>query len=384
MSSMYTNPYEWTSRKQYSDKSLTRTGEIRAFQELYGYYPPPDARLPSIEQDDEFIPCSKSCPISLEDDDEMDIRLEEDDLPLAVVHKYYVMNGIARKAPSAITTVNEHSKERISSPPRYHPSLSGKFLVSGPPPPRHLRPSADGKSSKPKAVKPKAIKRKSTKPKSSPIKPKSSSSSFASNKRSYIESDDEEDFIHESSYSKNKRARTEDSYDGDDEDFVVDRPFKPATQPNKAKKVKKARTYAKKVHPTTSGKQPITASKRPSELIRPALRSLPPCPDIQNITSKKGAKWVQYEHDALYFLVVQQRNKEVTGDLNIKPLMDMNLFSVMAEQLQSFNIFRTEGAARNYWNRYGREKAQWDERIDTWEGRNLVTCSQESKANNSA
>ena len=98
MSTVY-NPYKWTSRNHYADKSVHRTGEIRAYQELYGYYPPPDAPLPSIEQDDEFIPGSKSCPISLEDDDELDIKIEDmDDLPLAVVHKYVVAGGVARKA----------------------------------------------------------------------------------------------------------------------------------------------------------------------------------------------------------------------------------------------------------------------------------------------
>ncbi|PVH87029.1 hypothetical protein DL98DRAFT_567282 [Cadophora sp. DSE1049] len=381
MSSNDSSRYEWTSRRQYSDKSVNRTGEIRAYQELYGYYPSPDAPLPSIEQDDLFIPGSKSCPISLEDEDELDIKVEEEDVPLAV-HKYIVVGGVARKAPVSVTTITEapKTKNRISSPPRYHPSLSGKFLASGPPPPRHLCPSTGGKPAKPKSSKPKATKPKSTKPKSSPTKPKSSTSSAAGKKRSYIESDHEDDFVHHSSYSRNKRARIEDSDDENDDDFVLDHPSIPAPQP---KKVKKARTYTKKVHPTTSGKQPINAPKRPSELIRPALRDLPACPAIQNNKNKKGAKWVQYEHDCLYFLIVQQRNKEVSGDLNMKPLMDMNLFKVMTEQLQFFNIERTEGAARNYWNRYGRVKVQWDERIDTWAGRDLVTCAQESKASHS-
>ncbi|KAH7418429.1 hypothetical protein BKA64DRAFT_738886 [Cadophora sp. MPI-SDFR-AT-0126] len=375
MAATYSNPYEWTSRKQYSDKSVHRTGEIRAFQEVYGYYPSPDTPLPSIENDDEFAPGSKSCPISLEDDDEVDFNLEEDEIPLAVL-KQHGVGYFARKAPVAVTTVAEAPKPKkgISSPPRYHPSVSGKFLASGPAPPRRLRPSSGSKSSKPKSSKQKAIKPKS-------IKSKSSVPSATASKRSYIESEDEDDFVHHSSYSRNKRARVEDSDDEADEDFVFDHPSTPAAKP---KKVKKACTYNKKNHPTTSGKQPITAPKHPSELIRPALRDLPACPAIQNIKTKKGSKWVQYEHDCLYFLIVQQRNIEVSSDVNIKPLMDMNLFKVMAEQLESFNIYRTDGAARNYWNRHGRVKVQWDERIDTWAGRDLVTCSQESKANDYA
>ncbi|KAG4424927.1 hypothetical protein IFR04_001898 [Cadophora malorum] len=372
MSTVY-NPYEWTSRNHYADKSVHRTGEIRAYQELYGYYPPPNAPLPSIEQDDEFIPGSKSCPIALQDDDELDIKIEDmDDLPLAVVHKYIVVGGLARKAPAS-TKVTEAPKTKagISAPPRYHPSLSGKFLASGPPPPRHLRPSAAGKPSKPKSSKP-----KSTKPKVS----------AAAKKRTFIESDDEDDFVVHSSYSRNKRARVEDSDDEADDDFVLDHPSTPKSQPKpkKVTKIKKPSTSKKNIRPTTSGKQLLTTSKHPSEHIRPALRELPPRPTVQPHRNKKNSRWIKYEHDCLYFLIVQQRNKEVCGDLNIRPLMDMNLFALMSEQLKSFGIVRTDGGARNYWNRYGRFKVQWDERIDTWAGRDLITCAQESKAGNFA
>lgn len=290
-----------------------------------------------------------------------------------VSHSPFQPQNILTDLALASTKVTEAPKTKagISAPPRYHPSLSGKFLASGPPPPCHLRPSAAGKPSKPKSSKP-----KSTKPKIS----------AAAKKRTFIESDDEDDFVVHSSYSRNKRARVEDSDDEADDDFVLDHPSTPKSQPKpkKVKKVKKPSTSKKNIRPTTSGKQLLTTAKHPSEHIRPALRELPPRPTVQPHRNKKNSRWIKYEHDCLYFLIVQQRNKEVCGDLNIRPLMDMNLFALMSEQLKSFGIVRTDGGARNYWNRYGRFKVQWDERIDTWAGRDLITCAQESKAGNSA
>ncbi|KAH9222770.1 hypothetical protein DL95DRAFT_454258 [Leptodontidium sp. 2 PMI_412] len=443
-------------RKSVGGKSVNLLEQLRSSGADI-YYPTPeetiaDTLIPSIEQDGFDNPGSEFCPISLEDDD-FEIKIEEDEQPVEVfyavsggvariVHKtvasatapaleysvsdgvarkkpvtdYSVSNGVARKKPAteftvqngvarkttmtsapttslatqdsvsggvaqAIATVTT-PKKRISSPPRYHSSVGGKFLLSGPPPPRKNRPVIGDKHL--------ALAKKAT---------QSSSTSPRNKKRSYEESDseDEDEFIQDRSPSpsKYKKARID-----KDDDFVLDHPSTASKQPLEKKPVKK-RSYIKKAdHPSKSGKQPLGQTKRKIKKVtkprkvkpvaeeeilnRPLFRELPRCPDLSEGTpQKKGTKWTTFEHEVLYLLLVEQRNSEITGDLNIKPLKDVPLFRKMSKQLGDFGIYRTEYSARNYWNRHGRPKAGWDERTDSYPGRSLLTSAQESKAQES-
>ncbi|KAL2074402.1 hypothetical protein VTL71DRAFT_8180 [Oculimacula yallundae] len=224
--------------------------------------------------------------------------------------------------------------KKISPPPVYHPSVGGKFLASGPPPPPRNRPFTGGKG--PLVEKPRP-------------KPKSS----AGGKGPRIDK--------------------------------VRAPAKPKISPVKKQTIIKAvSAYAvtKDMMSGTKFKKVASKAINPETCGRPALKEVPRTPYLAEYASgPKGSKWTQYEHEALYLLLVLQRNDEIEGDLKIRPLMDATLFGRMSNQLESlFNIVRTEYSARGYWNRYGRQKAGWDERIDTWPGRELVTSAQGSKA----
>ncbi|KAG4435841.1 hypothetical protein IFR05_008667 [Cadophora sp. M221] len=399
------------------------------------YYPTPEeiiaeTPVPSIEYEGYDNPGSEVCPISLENED-VQIKIEEDYQPVEVfyaisggvarvVHKpvailagssleYTVSDGVARKKPFTDFTVQNgvarkttmtsasaavsptqdsvaladyrvrkglwdvagchapFNPRRNLSPPRYYPSACGKFLSSGLPPPRKNQPVIGNEH--PSLVK----------------------------KRSYEEYESEDEFIQDRSPSpsSHKKARID-----NDDGFVLDHPSTASKQPLEKKPVKK-RSYIKKAdRPSKPGKQPISKPKskvkkvtKPKKvkniaeeeiLNRPLLRELPRCPDLSEGTpQKKGSKWTAFEHEVLYLLLVEQRNGEISGDLNIKPLKDVPLFRKMSEQLGDFGINRTEYSARNYWNRHGRPLAGWDERTDSYPGRSLVTSAQESKAKES-
>ncbi|CZT03613.1 uncharacterized protein RAG0_10332 [Rhynchosporium agropyri] len=199
--------------------------------------------------------------------------------------------------PSLAKTIPSPSEKSIALPPSYHPSVGGKFLASGPPPPPRNRPS--------------------TKPKS-PITKSS--------------------LIKKSSYAVTK-------------DMV---------RRLKCKKVKTATLPCN----------------------RPAWRPSPKLPDqMEFASSRPGTLWTQYEHEALYVLLVAQRNEEIQGDTSVVPLKDATLFTKMVAELEAhFGVERTSDSARVYWNRYGRQKSGWDERCGVEPGCSLVTSAQGSKA----
>ncbi|KAH7360689.1 hypothetical protein BKA65DRAFT_591698 [Rhexocercosporidium sp. MPI-PUGE-AT-0058] len=297
----------------------------------------------------------------------------------------YVSDGVAQKTAKAATTVNTTPKKRISSPPRYHPSVGGKFLLSGRKPPRKNQPFIGD-------LHPALVKEAAQ-------KLKSSSTSSRNKKRSFEELESEDESIPSPSTSpsptNNKKARVD-----EDEDFVYHHTSTASKQPLTKKPVKKRSNTKKADRPSKSGKQPLNQPKRKTKKVtkpkkvkpvaedevlnRPVYRELPRCPDLSEGTpQKKGSKWTKFEHEVLYFLLVEQRNEEILGDLSLKPLKDVPLFIKMSQQLTDFGIYRTEYSARGYWNRYGRVNAGWDERTDSAPGRSLITSAQESKAQES-
>ncbi|KAH8658863.1 hypothetical protein BGZ60DRAFT_415767 [Tricladium varicosporioides] len=92
---------------------------------------------------------------------------------------------------------------------------------------------------------------------------------------------------------------------------------------------------------------------------------------------KKGG-WTTYEDFQLAQFIKARRDLEKKTP-GMPVLRDEKLFRLVASQLQAVGIYRTHAAAKNHWNREGRENAQFEERVGK-HTKSLVTSAQVPKA----
>jgi len=99
-----------------------------------------------------------------------------------------------------------------------------------------------------------------------------------------------------------------------------------------------------------------------------------------NVSKKKRPSWVNHEHNMLFTFLKELREHE-RRTKEQKPLRDTNLWTLMSVKLKENNIIRTPHACKLYWSRYGRDKAQFDERVDP-KSTTLATSLQKSVKQN--
>jgi hypothetical protein len=91
--------------------------------------------------------------------------------------------------------------------------------------------------------------------------------------------------------------------------------------------------------------------------------------------SKKNSSWTEEEYKALWRLLVARRDLEKANE-KMNVLKDEKLMELMSLQLAEKGIFRSKNACKNYWNRFGRERSKFEERVGGVTNRSLTTSAQ--------
>ncbi|KAI9048932.1 hypothetical protein LZ554_006782 [Drepanopeziza brunnea f. sp. 'monogermtubi'] len=173
--------------------------------------------------------------------------------------------------------------------------------------------------------------------------------------------------------SRKRKAR--DDEDDDDDEDVVER--KASTKKPKTQKGQK-----KERRETVDSDNKITvdinavATKDVPKLTE--WRDLPDLPDDEDHEDHEGvpgSKWSKYESAALYYCIVDRRNREIDEDL--VPLRDTNLYKLMSMNIKySFGVDRTHTACKMHLNRYIKEDKDYDYQ---GQGSTGATSSQKKK-----
>ncbi|KAJ5042754.1 uncharacterized protein L3040_004151 [Drepanopeziza brunnea f. sp. 'multigermtubi'] len=158
--------------------------------------------------------------------------------------------------------------------------------------------------------------------------------------------------------SRKRKTRGDDDDDSED-DIELDR--KAST-----KKPKTQKGQRKERRETVDSDNIITvdinavATKEAPKLTE--WRNLPGLPDDEDHEAHEGvpgSKWSQYESAALYYCIVDRRNREI--DENLVPLRDTNLYKLMSMNIKySFGVDRTHTACKMHLNRYIKEDKDYD------------------------
>lgn len=88
--------------------------------------------------------------------------------------------------------------------------------------------------------------------------------------------------------------------------------------------------------------------------------------------------WSQTEHDTAEAILRARRALEASNP-DIPRFRDERLFKHVSEELAISGISRQFGSVKNYWNRYGRTRSGFEERIGKAAGASLVTSAQKKK-----
>jgi len=175
--------------------------------------------------------------------------------------------------------------------------------------------------------------------------------------------------MHRTSDATDKRKRAPDfGHDLDDEDD-----YNPPSK-NKDKSGDFARSSTETISKTNSGLGTQVPRKKPRQA---------PAESHDAVQKIPQSTWPTSQADTLHRLLQAHRASEKAN--NVNPSYDMRLWDPLAIQLnRAINRApgekpRTGNACKNFWNRYGREHYNFDERSDTKRSDSKVTSTQSSK-----